>query len=114
MCCSNIDAKAETELRLPSHLRQSGTYRSATVNRVRQNARMREVKLPFESSTAAICIQIPSRLPTYHLQKDTSHGRHPVDRTQNRGPMRGFHELAWLTVAGGFTFGMLLSLMAGS
>jgi fucose permease len=28
--------------------------------------------------------------------------------------MRGFHELAWLTIAGGFTFGMLLSLMAGS
>lgn len=28
--------------------------------------------------------------------------------------MRGFHELAWLTIAGGVTFGMLLSLMAGS
>lgn len=28
--------------------------------------------------------------------------------------MRGFHELAWLTLAGGFVFGMLLSLMAGS
>lgn len=28
--------------------------------------------------------------------------------------MRGFHELAWLTIAGGMAFGMLLSLMAGS
>lgn len=28
--------------------------------------------------------------------------------------MRGFHETAWLTIAGGMAFGMLLSLMAGS
>jgi fucose permease len=28
--------------------------------------------------------------------------------------MRGFHELAWLTIAGGAAFGMLLTLMAGS
>lgn len=28
--------------------------------------------------------------------------------------MRGFHDLAWLTIAGGMAFGVLLSLMAGS
>src|SRR4051794_6436878 len=28
--------------------------------------------------------------------------------------MRGFNDLAWLTIAGGMAFGVLLSLMAGS